>query len=84
MSQGSCLRSRSIRLDRLSEWLLLRRLPSPRHPLYSININRVVMKGGNLHTVTKTPSLLTVTLFRTHLVLLNTTIFLMEKLDKEK
>ena len=42
------------------------------------------MKGGNLRTVMKTPSLLTVTLFRTQSIVLNTTIFLMQNLDLEK
>ena len=42
------------------------------------------MKGGNLHTVIKTPSLLKVTLFQTHSIVLNTTILLMQKLDLEK
>ena len=42
------------------------------------------MKGGNLHTVMKTPSLLRVTLFRTHSIVLDTTIFLMKKMDLEK
>ena len=42
------------------------------------------MKGGNLHTVMETPSLLRVTLFRTHWIILNTTILLMQKLYLEK
>ena len=42
------------------------------------------MKGGDLRTVMKTPSLLRVTLFQTHLIVLNTTIFLMQNLDLEK
>ena len=42
------------------------------------------MKEGNLHTVRKTPSLLRVTLFQNHSIVLNTTILLMQKLGLEK
>ena len=42
------------------------------------------MKGVDLHTVMKTPSLLRVTLLRIHSIVLNTTILLMEKLGFEK
>ena len=42
------------------------------------------MKGGNLHTVMKAPSLLRVTLFRTHSIVLNTMIFLMQRFGLEK
>ena len=41
------------------------------------------MKGGNLHTGMKAP-LLRVTLFQTHSIVLNITIFLMQKLDLQK
>ena len=43
-----------------------------------------LLANANLHTVMKTPSLLRVTLFRTHSIVLNTTILLMQKLDLEK
>ena len=42
------------------------------------------MKEGNLHTVMKTTSLFRVTLLRTHSIVLNTTILLMQKLHLEK
>ena len=42
------------------------------------------MKGGNLHTIKKTPTLLRLTLLRTHSIVLNTTILLMQKLELEK
>ena len=42
------------------------------------------MKGENLHTMKKTPTLLGLTLFRTHSIVLNATILLMQKLDLEK
>ena len=41
------------------------------------------MKGGNLYTAMKTTSLIRVKLFQTHLIVLNTMIFLMQ-LDLEK
>ena len=51
---------------------------------YSVNTNRVGYERVDLHTVMKTLSLLRVTLFPAHSRVLNTTIFLMLKLDLEK
>ena len=42
------------------------------------------MKVGNLYIVMKKTSLLRIILFKTHSIVLNTTIFLMQKLDLEK
>ena len=42
------------------------------------------MKGGNLHTIMRASSLLRVALFRTHSIVINTMIFLMQKSDLEK
>ena len=41
------------------------------------------MKEGSLHAVMKTTSLLRVTLFQAHSIVLNTTILLMQKLNLE-
>ena len=42
------------------------------------------MKVGNLHIVMKKTSLLIIKLFKTHSIVLNTTIVLMQKLDLDK